>query len=260
MTIVIRVGLAVIAIVSLVYIGSRFIVPLSVKCESSIAWPGSAPQGAIWEKETIHWEHVPANYFTLVGWINATTAVPCADEDAVTPRVEIRKIRIIARDTGGRETVAAEIDPRDTDTFVGRLFPRVPEWFGETEGRNEKNIATRTDDRLSLDLGQVPLRVYHGWTEPRIWIEPNRQYLLEIEANISETARLQVGIDYWRDQNGDYTGWDGTCEHSANCEGWVSNWYGNTYGEFQTFRAPHFTEAGSTQQVTEDILDDSAQP
>ena len=37
----------------------------------------------------------------------------------------------------------------------------------------------------------------------------------------------------------DYAGWDGTCAASDNCEAWVSDWYGNTYGEFRTFRAPH---------------------
>lgn len=240
MTVILRIGLVIIAIVSIAYVGSQFIVPLSVKCESSPSWQGSAPHGAIWEKETIHWDHVPAGYFTLVGWVNAATTVPCADESTVTPRVEIRLVRIIARDAAGTETILTEIDPRNQETFVGRLFPRVPKWFGETEGRNEKNIVTISDDRLSLDLGAVPLRVYHGWTEPRIWIDPTSQYFLEIEANITETARLQFGIDYWRDLGSDYAGWDATCERSANCEGWVSNWYGNTYGEFQTFRAPQY--------------------
>lgn len=249
MTIVIRAGLVVIAVVTLVLIRAQFIAPLDVRCETASVWPGSAPHGAIWERETIHFEGVPDGYVTLVGWINAVTAVPCSDESAVTPRIEIRTLRLIARNAAGVERVLAEIDPRERAHFVGRLFPRVPEWFGQTEGKNEVSLASVHDEALVLDLGRAPLRVYHAWTEPRIMIDPRDQHFIEIEANITETARLQVGVDYWRDMRSDYTGWDDTCSASTNCEGWVSNWYGNTYGEFQTFRAPHFVTPGAPSQL-----------
>lgn len=249
MTIVLRVGLIIIAVVGLVYVRSQFIAPLSVACKTSADWPERAPHGAIWKEETVHFEQVPTGYSTLVGWVNAASALPCADESAVTPRVDIRAIRIIARDQEGAETIVSEIDPRDQVAFVGQLFPRVPAWFGETKGENEKNIATVSNDRLSLDLGSVPLRIYHGWTEPRVVIDPKQQYFLEVEANVTETARLQFGIDYWRDQNGDYAGWDASCERSANCEGFVSDWYGNTYGGFQTFRAPRYEKTEFSDTV-----------
>lgn len=242
MTLTIRAGLIIIAVVTLILVRAQFITPLDVKCETSSVWPGSAPHGAIWERETVHFKQVPEGYATLVGWINAATAVPCSDDRAITPRIEIRTLRLIARNPKGEERVLATIDPRDREHFVGRLFPRIPEWFGETEGKSEIAISSAHDDRLTLDLGRAPLRVYHAWTEPRIMIDPADQYFIEIEANITETARLQVGVDYWRDMKGDYTGWDATCTTSANCEGWVSDWYGNTYGEFQTFRAPRSLE------------------
>lgn len=248
MTIAIRAGLIVIAVVTLVLVRAQFVTPLDVKCEVSSIWPGSAPHGAIWERETVHFERVPEGYATLVGWINAATAVPCSDESAVTPRVEIRTLRLIARNPAGVERVLAEIDPRERDHFIGRLFPRIPEWFGETEGKSEVALASAYDEALVLDLGRAPLRVYHAWTEPRIMIDPMDQHFIEIEANITETARLQVGVDYWRDMRSDYAGWDATCQASANCEGWVSDWYGNTYGAFQTFRAPHFAATGTADQ------------
>ncbi|QQR79094.1 MAG: hypothetical protein IPJ68_02370 [Candidatus Moraniibacteriota bacterium] len=232
------VGLIIIVFIVLSTLRLVYFMPLSIKCQQTVHWPGETPHGAIWERETVHWDHVPDGYTTLVGWVNAASAVPCADETAATPRIEIRVFRIIAIDGTGRETILTEIDPRDPHSFVGRLFPRVPKWFGETKGRDERNIASPLEDRLSLDLGQVPLRIYHAWTKPRLPIDPTMTYVLEIEANITETARLQFGVDYWRDTTSDYNGWDGQCVHSANCEGWVSDWQGDTDGEFRTFRAP----------------------
>ncbi len=239
MTIALRVGIVVVAIVGVVFIRGQLVAPLSVPCQSDTPWPERAPHGALWKQETLHWNKAPDGYSTLVGWINAATALPCVDEHSITPRVEIRKLRIIARDeTTGQERIVSEIDPREKRHFVGRLFPRLPQWFGENEGKNEMTISTPILDRLSIDLSRAPLRVYHAWTEPRITLDPTQTYFLEVEANITETARLQFGIDYWRDQESDYTGWDATCQRSSNCEGFVSDWYGDTAGEFWTLRAP----------------------
>lgn len=238
MPLILRVGLIVIAVVTVVVIRSVNFMPLSIDCRQTVNWPGSAPHGAIWERETVHWDHVPDGYTTLVGWVNAATAVPCADDAVVTPRIDIRRLRIIASDATGRESVALDISPHQTDFFIGRFFPRIPRWFGETKGEEVAGIASTSEGQLSLDLGRAPLRVYHAWTRPRISLDPALTYRLEVEANISATARLQFGIDYWRDMESDYTGWDPTCTTSANCEGWVSDWYGDTHGTFQTLRAP----------------------
>lgn len=238
MVIALRVGLVVIALVTVIVTNVEYFVPKSVDCRKSVVWEGAAPHGAIWNSETIHWDGVPANYSALVGWINAATAIPCFDEEAIRPTVEIRRLSIIAILPDGTERVIETVDPRDTSRFIGRLFPRVPRWFGETEGRNELEITSGNEDGLFISLEPVPLRVYHAWTEPRIAIEPDLQYAIEVEARIADTARLQLGIDYWRDTAADYSGWDPACQTSNNCEGMVSDWYGGTGGEFRSFRAP----------------------
>ena len=239
MLILLRVGFLIIAVVSVVLIRSVYFVPLSVDCRQSVEWLDDAPHGALWKHEVIHRAEAPVGYTALVGWINAATHVPCRDESADIPSIEIRAIRIIERDvSSGEEFVAAAIDPNDPGHFIGRLFPRVPSWFGETEGDPGTDIALHQKDRIMLDLSRVPLRVYHAWNDPRIAVAPGHQYVIEIEANISKTARLQFGIDYWRNMNVDYAGWDPSCVNSTNCEGWVSDWYGDTHGEFMTFRAP----------------------
>ncbi len=232
------VGLIFVVLFGLTVLRLTYFMPLSVDCRQTVHWSGSAPHGAIWERETVHWDHVPDGYTTLVGWVNAATAVPCADETADIPRIDIRRLRIIAQDATGRLTTVADVDLSQPETFVGRLFPRVPHWFGETEGEDVPGVATTTDGQLTLHVGLTPLRVYHGWTSPRLPIDPTLTYMIEIEARMSETARLQFGIDYWRDAASDYTGFDSRCERSTNCEGWVSDWQGGTGGEFHTFRAP----------------------
>lgn len=253
MVIALRVGLIVIALVTVVVTNAEYFVPKSVDCRKSVSWEETAPHGAIWKTETIHWQSVPENYSALVGWINAATAVPCADSETPRPSVEIRKFSIIAIAPDGTETVIETVDPRDQGRFVGRLFPRVPRWFGETEGRNELEITSGNEDGLFIGLEAVPLRVYHAWTEPRIRIDPANRYALEVEARISETARFQFGIDYWRDMVADYAGWDPECTRSNNCEGLVSNWQGGTNGEFQTFRAPEHSFSHAKETVPEAV-------
>jgi hypothetical protein len=93
-------------------------------------------------------------------------------------------------------------------------------------------------EALNLRIGRVPLRIYHGWTEPRLVLDPAQRYRLEVEAKITGSARLQFGIDYWRDAKSDYAGWDAACVHSTNCEGWVSDWQSDTADAFRIFRAP----------------------
>lgn len=238
MTVILRVGLVVIAVVGIVVLQSQLHVPLSVPCRVTPVWTATAPHGAIWTEETIHWQRPPRGYTALVGWINVATAVPCADEALAPPTVEIRTIKIIETNRRGKEKIVQELRGNDSEHFTGRLFPRVPHWFGETEGHLEIDIRTQHDDSLALDLSRVPLRVYHAWTEPRIPMRRSRSYSIEVEAKISSTARLQLGLDYWRDTHSDYNGWDPACVYSNNCEALVSDWFGDTQGEFIVLRAP----------------------
>lgn len=240
MTIVLRAGLIVIAVITIVVTRLTLFIPKSVDCREPVQWTDTAPHGAIWTEETIHWDHVPAGYTTMVGWINAATSIPCFDKTAPRPEVEIRQISIIGLDQDGNEVTRETVDPRDANGFVGRIFPRIPHWFGETEGEDDATIALRGEDGVLLDIGTAPLRVYHAWTNPRLPLQPELRYIVLVEAKISSTARLQLGLDYWRDGSGDYSGWDPNCVTSANCEGFVSDWFGDTNGEFRLFQAPAY--------------------
>lgn len=247
MTIVLRVGLIVIAVITIVAARLEFFMPKSVDCRQSVSWNESAPHGAIWTKETIHWDQVPTGYTTAVGWINGATSIPCFDVAAVRPEIEIRQISVIGLDQNGVEVSREAIDPRDPTRFVGRIFPRIPHWFGETEGESDSEVITGGEDGIALDIATVPLRVFHAWTNPRLPINSELQYVVEVEAKVSSTARLQLGLDYWRDAKVGYSGWDPNCVTSANCEGFVSDWFGDTGGEFRVFQAPARVNLSKTE-------------
>lgn len=211
--------------------------PLTAVCKEPLKKVYAIPNGAIWKQEKIRQETTPAGFTTVVGWINAATVRPCiADKDA---RIDIRRIRVIQHDMQtGRETVVQDVAPADNPLgFERSLFPRVPTWF-VGKGPEAQYIDHLQDGALSIDLTRAPRRIYHGWTAPRSQALPGSTYVVEIEAKISGDARLQLGIDYWRNGSDPYNGYDDHCNGTNNCEGWISKWYGDTNGEFVTFRAP----------------------
>lgn len=218
--------------------------PLAVVCEvapnvSNQAF--SVPHGAIWEKETIRQKTVPEGFGAAVGWINAATELPCVTQKT-TAQIEIQSMKLIKHDTAtGNETVAKEVvfDGNDPGgAFERALFPRVPRWFGPVEGSQDQTIDQVKEGVFSIDLAQASRQVYHGWTAPRSPAEPNATYFFEVTAKITGAARLQMGVDYWRDPNAPYNGYDDHCNGTNNCEAWISGWYGDTEGQFVTFRAP----------------------
>jgi hypothetical protein len=201
---------------------------------------GVIPNGALWKQETIRQKTAPEGFGAAVGWINAATVSPCVTKQTAA-KIEIRSIRLIQRENGtGTETVVKEVtfDGKDASAFERALFPRVPSWFGATEGSRYRNIDRMQNGVFAIDLAKASRRVYHGWTAPRAPALPDAAYFLEVTAKITGEARLQLGMDYWRDPDAPYNGYDDHCNGTNNCEAWISDWYGDTGGEFRTFRAP----------------------
>lgn len=199
---------------------------------------GMVPNGAIWKQETIRQKTAPEGFGAAVGWINAATVSPCVTERT---QIEIRSIRLIQHENGtGIETVVKEVtfDGDGAAAFERALFPRIPQWFGESTGSNDQTIDRVQDGIFSIELSQASRRVYHGWTAPRSPAVPNATYVVEVTAKISGEARLQLGVDYWRDAVVPRNGYDDHCNGTNNCEAWISDWYSDTGGEFRTFRAP----------------------
>ena len=207
----------------------------------------AVPTGALWTKETLREPVIPENYQAALAWINTATVTPCtfSDEKAL---VEIKKITLIEKNQEtGEEKILREFDYTQTEErgFSGALFQREPFWFGPGEGNPRSSVLAYTNNGLVINIRQAPNNIYHGWTEPRIDLREGALLVVEAEVKVSGHARLQLGVDYWKDKTSDYNGYDPNCQTSNNCEGWIGDWQGDTKGEFIKIRSPKSLEIAS---------------
>lgn len=216
--------------------------PLSTDCA---AYPERVvnsliPDGAIWTKETVRRVSAPTGYTAVSAWINAATVRSCIDEKEQA-QIVLRAVRIIEHPIdGGEEHVVKEVifENGDAGDFEGKLFPRLPKWFGEGTGSGWQSIAAYRDHYYYIDLARASQRIFHAWTNPRLPARSDAVYIVEVEAKIIGRARLQLGVDYWRNIDAPYNGYSDDCTSANNCEGWISDWYGDSGGAFVTLRAP----------------------
>lgn len=218
--------------------------PVTDRCWTEFKW-GGAPQGAQFREETIQREYQPPQKMAdrgfdhLVGWVTAVTQEPC-QRGFLPATIEIRQYRIIERAPDGLERVVQTIDfaKGDTGILTGQLFNRLPSWYTSGISAEQPNVGRPEGGQYVIDLVPATRRIYHAWTEPRLRAKPGYRYFIEVEARISGTARLQVGIDYWKGEGSPYTGWSEGCATSTNCEAFLSDWEGNTWWRYKIFRAP----------------------
>lgn len=179
----------------------------------------------------------------VVGMFNVVTAESCDRGERAT--VELRSFSIIEEDEETGETLpVATVTFGESEMHAGtqlehRLFYREP-WFTSGVPAEQPIIAAVEDSVYWLNARFVPKAIIHGWTTPRVATKPGKRYLVSVEARITGAARLQLGMDYWRGEAAAYNGWSAGCETSHNCQAWLSDWHGDTQGEFVTWQAPVF--------------------
>lgn len=235
-----RILLTIFFIMSILYIlafGSLFMEPVNQTFCQGVSDVRTVPYGALWSEETTREQSVPEDYFYAVGWVNIATVLPCVGtKDSF---VEIETFRIIEQNKAGEERIIFEqkFDTEKREGFEGGLFQRLPVWFGPGESER-RGVERFTTEGLLINTHQFPQAVYHGWSDPRVAIDTEAVHFVEANVRISGNARLQLGLDYWKDKETDYSGYDEECIQSENCEAFIGNWYGDTEGEFLTFRTP----------------------
>lgn len=200
------------------------------------------PFGAQHKKETVWRETAPADFHAVLALMQVVSVAPCDVPDKEEAKLEIRAMRLIERDPStDEEKVVSEVDDfsdQDNGTvFDGQLYPRTPSWYQGGSSEPKKGMVKKEDGTLVIDMSKAPRFIYHGWTDPKVAAEPGKQYIVEMEVRITGLARLQMGIDYWREKGSAYNTFDSTCRQSNNCEGYLSKWFGPTDG-FKTLRVP----------------------
>lgn len=201
----------------------------------------TVPIGAQHKKETVWRETAPEGFHAVLALMQGVSVAPCELEPGEEATISIRAIRLIERDPEtGTEAVVSEVADFDADQdfrFDGELYPRTPTWYAGGPIKPQEDMLSKEAGTLIIDLDRSPRHIFHGWTDPKVEARPGMNYLVEIEAAISSQARLQMGIDYWREASSAYNTFDSTCATSNNCEGHLSQWFGETTG-FQTLRSP----------------------
>lgn len=198
------------------------------------------PFGAQHKKETIWRKTTPEDFHAVLALMQVVTVAPCDGQEG---KLAIRAIRLIEHNTvTGEEKVVSEVtdfsdDHNDKTIFDGALYPRIPSWYQGGSSKPVKGMLSHDDQTLIVDVSQAPRAIYHGWTDPKVTAKPDMNYQVEMEVKISGFARLQMGIDYWREKDSVYNTFDSACQKSNNCEGYLSKWFGPTDG-WKTIRVP----------------------
>lgn len=132
-----------------------------------------------------------------------------------TAQVEIAHTQLTCRIDGRTEVLND-----DRGNVRGGLYRRYP-WFGTDE--HEPIPLAHSDDHSTviLRVGQRPNKVWHFWAaSPRAKLPPGNLEgcTVEVRAQISPGALLQVGFDYWRDATIGYD--SGGNNHEAGASRW----------------------------------------
>ncbi len=195
------------------------------------------PNGALWARQAVLRDTPPKGFNYVIGWFNGTTTYPCT-RPGIRSTIEIDRAEII-ESIGGKESVIFSEDylgdGRLTDA-EGTLFVRSPKWFGNGQTEPMTSVAIE-NDILVVDVTKSSDRIAHWWTK-RVPAKQGARYFLSVRARISGDARLQLGADYWVSADAPYSGYHPECKGTNNCEGWISQWFGATDGQWKTFRAP----------------------
>ena len=123
---------------------------------------------------------------------------------------------------------------------MGGLYTRNPKWFDASA----HNFATQAYNikaaagLLAIDVSQTPNSMIHWWTN-RLTLTPGATYSAEVQFKVEGKTAIIFGSDWWRSTSAPAIDWAWDCTKTNNCEAWVSDWYGDTGGQFITVRVPN---------------------
>ncbi len=202
----------------------------------------AVPEGALWVRQAIRRDTPPQGYQAIVIWAQtATLKGKQAREE--TAFVTIDYWKMIEETSSGARTIYQEGYDQDQSRFSvdeAGLYVRYPSWFDllSNDSHGPATNMRAEMGSLRIDVSMTPDRIVHWWMKERQLVRPGATYAVEIRLRVDGKAAVQLGSDYWRNLTIGYNRYDETCRDSNNCEAWVSEWIGDTGGEFLTVRVP----------------------
>lgn len=233
-----------------VHFFSLFVVFLLFACgedeNNEVSKISIVPEGAIWTKDTIKFEFAPQGFSAMVIWAQAAT-LKSNQSKIIKASVTIDYWKIIET----VKNVKTVIYEDNYDYSISKIFSpneaglycRFPRWFDTScnDHHDQAYNMFAQNGLLNIDVSQIPDKIVHWWT-PRQSSKQNATYSVEARIKVEGSTSVQFGLDYWRDFIVQFNGWDPSCQTSNNCEAWVSDWTGDTQGQFVTITAPRRTQ------------------
>ncbi len=192
-------------------------------CNSSLAPPSYAPAESPQKVAYFRYAIPPLGFTAVVGWMQAIDI----HGKGSTCKVEVDWMRLHAL-VDGIDTILYEDNFKSYVPAMNyyRLYDRKP-WFKD----NENTIMPFTIENSSLVMepSLYPQRIFHWWNTSRSMVKKNTSRIwFEARVRITGDAGVQAGIDYWKDLNADWAGYD-----VNNTEAGASNWFGNSTDDWQ---------------------------
>ncbi len=192
-----------------------------------------APEGAIFPIEKIMLGKTPEGYPVVSARCDVASLKN--DNKPNDGYILVDYMKVIEEDlvTGIKTVIVAEHfqGTGPLNTHQGGLYDRNPRWYSSNDFE-PLTISRKENGMLTIAVGQRPDRISHFWTK---WAESklNARHYVEIRILISGDIGFQIGLDY--------------CNNRGNChqvgthqEAFVSNWCGDTNGEYITLRYPDY--------------------
>ncbi|MDD4308993.1 MAG: hypothetical protein PHO32_01300 [Candidatus Cloacimonetes bacterium] len=186
---------------------------------STIAVPYDCPYAMETLKEMV----LPTDLQVPTPWVAAATVIPGQQNDGY---VEVDWMKLL--DLSNNSLVVNELHYDNSGSVPSGLGGLYNRWF-TSDVHNDMTNGYISNGLLHINVGSMPDNVSHWWL-PRVWGIPGHRYALQMRVKIHGFIGIQLGCDYW----GNLTDVDFNFQREA----WLSDWYGDTNGEFIEITSP----------------------
>lgn len=182
------------------------------------------PYDCAYPCETIKISVLPSSNPVPTAWVAAATVIPGVANDGY---VEVDWMQLLDLDADGIVVQENHFNSNGMlSTDLGGLYYR---WFPPGDYHVPISNSIVSNGLLRIDVGQMPNYVSHWWL-PRYVGIPGHRYALKMRFRVHGHIGVQLGCDFWANTY--------STNAEDNSEAWLSDWYGDTNGEFVEIVSP----------------------